>query len=122
MLRMPAAACHLSQGLHVAAWTAIAQGRTCSGLVFLLVHSDSAAAGLTCILPCPTGSGATPEGLRPFLDLLDVETKETTRLWQSSPPYLESLASLLSDRDGQTIRCAPWLCCCAAASVRLGEA
>lgn len=50
------------------------------------------------------GSGATPEGLRPFLDLLDVQTKETTRLWQSSPPYLESLASLLSDRDGQTIR------------------
>jgi hypothetical protein len=43
------------------------------------------------------GSGASPTGNRPFLDLFDLETKEATRLWQSSPPYLESTGSILSD-------------------------
>lgn len=45
------------------------------------------------------GSGASPEGNRPFLDLLDLETKETQRLWQSSPPYLESTGSIMSDAN-----------------------
>jgi hypothetical protein len=31
------------------------------------------------------------------MDLLDLETKETQRLWESSPPYLESLGALMSD-------------------------
>jgi len=44
-----------------------------------------------------SGGGATPEGNRPFLDLMDLDSKETRRLWQSSPPYLESIGSIMSD-------------------------
>ena len=51
-----------------------------------------------------TGSGAGPEGNRPFLDVLDTETHETKRLWQSSPPYLEDLGSLLNDKHDQPIK------------------
>jgi len=46
-----------------------------------------------------SGQGASPEGNKPFLDLLDIDTKETTRLWQSSPPYLESVGSIMSDNN-----------------------
>eukprot|EP00775_Hariotina_reticulata_P003220 gene3220-3497_t len=45
------------------------------------------------------GQGASPEGNKPFLDLLDLETKETRRLWQSSPPFLESVSSIMSDNN-----------------------
>ncbi len=45
------------------------------------------------------GQGASPEGNRPFLDLLDLETKQSRRLWQSSPPYLESVGSIMSDNN-----------------------
>lgn len=45
------------------------------------------------------GQGASPEGNKPFLDLLDLDTKESTRLWQSSPPYLESVGSIMSDNN-----------------------
>lgn len=49
------------------------------------------------------GSGASEEGNekgwgnRPFLDLLDVDTKQKRRLWQSSPPFFESSGTLLVD-------------------------
>ena len=33
----------------------------------------------------------------PFLDVLDLDTKETRRLWQSSPPFLESVGSIMND-------------------------
>lgn len=46
-----------------------------------------------------SGTGASPEGNKPFLDLLNVDTMETTRLWQSSPPYLESVGSIMSDNN-----------------------
>jgi dipeptidyl aminopeptidase/acylaminoacyl peptidase len=36
-----------------------------------------------------TGAGASPEGDRPFLDELDLETKSTRRLWRSAPPHYE---------------------------------
>ena len=45
------------------------------------------------------GSGASPAGNRPFLDLLDLDTKETRRLWQSSPPFLEATGAIMSDAD-----------------------
>ena len=54
-----------------------------------------------------TGGGASPEGNRPFLDLLDVNTKETRRLWQSTPPFLEYPVNLLNDLDDRPIRQAP---------------
>jgi len=56
------------------------------------------------------GSGATPEGLVPFLDVLDLgpadsasdsssssSSMTSTRLWRSSPPNFESAGSILSD-------------------------
>ena len=52
---------------------------------------------------CTIGSGASPEGNKPFMDVLDTETHETQRLWQSSPPYLEDLGSLLNDKHEQPI-------------------
>ena len=36
------------------------------------------------------GLGASPEGNRPFLDVLDLSTKQSRRLWQSQAPYFES--------------------------------
>ena len=51
-----------------------------------------------------TGGGASPEGNRPFLDLLDVHTKETKRLWQSTPPFLEYPMNMLNDLDDRPIR------------------
>ena len=42
------------------------------------------------------GGGAGPDGSRPFLDYLDVDTGATTRLWRSAPPWYESTASILS--------------------------
>jgi dipeptidyl aminopeptidase/acylaminoacyl peptidase len=45
------------------------------------------------------GSGASPEGNRPFLDLLEVDSKETKRIWQSEPPFYEYTSSILSDLD-----------------------
>jgi hypothetical protein len=46
-----------------------------------------------------SGQGASPEGSRPFLDLLDLDTKQAQRLWQSSPPFLESVGSIMSDNN-----------------------
>ncbi len=47
------------------------------------------------------GAGASPTGSRPFIDRLDLATRETTRLWQSTPPLHEQPLALLganSDR------------------------
>jgi dipeptidyl aminopeptidase/acylaminoacyl peptidase len=45
------------------------------------------------------GGGASPEGNRPFLDVLDLDTRETRRIWQSAPPHYETISSILSDLD-----------------------
>jgi hypothetical protein len=45
------------------------------------------------------GTGASPEGNRPFLDLLDLDTRETRRLWQSSAPYYSQPGAIFNDRD-----------------------
>ncbi|KAK9828809.1 hypothetical protein WJX72_002171 [[Myrmecia] bisecta] len=52
------------------------------------------------------GTGASPEGNRPFLDVLEVDTGKTERLWQSSPPHLEYTSSLFCDLDDAPIRLA----------------
>ena len=36
------------------------------------------------------GSGASPEGNKPFIDILEVDTGATQRIWQSKPPFYES--------------------------------
>ena len=46
-----------------------------------------------------TGSGATPEGLRPFLRRFDLTTLETEELWRNTGEHLESVIDVLSD-DG----------------------
>ena len=43
------------------------------------------------------GSGASPEGDRPFIDRFDLSTKETTRLFRSEAPYYERPIQMLDD-------------------------
>ena len=43
------------------------------------------------------GTGASPEGNRPFLDLLDLDSEVSRRIWQSSPPFYETAGSIMSD-------------------------
>jgi dipeptidyl aminopeptidase/acylaminoacyl peptidase len=44
-----------------------------------------------------TGSGASPEGDRPFLDEFDTNSKKTNRLWRSEAPYYEYPVDLLNE-------------------------
>ena len=48
------------------------------------------------------GSGASPEGNRPFLDLFSLENGSSKRIWQSKPPFHEVASSILrySPDDG----------------------
>ena len=46
-------------------------------------------------------TGATPRGDRPFLDRFDLQTRETTRLFQCDEKSYESVVAMLSD-DGST--------------------
>lgn len=41
------------------------------------------------------GAGASPEGDRPFLDRLDLASKETSRLWRSEAPYYEYAVDMI---------------------------
>ncbi|PWN07876.1 alpha/beta hydrolase family protein [Rhodohalobacter mucosus] len=50
-----------------------------------------------------TGTGATPEGNRPFLRKYNLETGETTELWRSEAPYYEFIVTLLDDEGMQAI-------------------
>ncbi|TDB61803.1 alpha/beta hydrolase family protein [Arundinibacter roseus] len=47
-----------------------------------------------------TGQGASPEGDRPFVDLYNLQTKQTKRLWQSEAPYFERPISILDAAKG----------------------
>ena len=46
------------------------------------------------------GDGATPEGDRPFLDRLDLDTGEKTRLYRSPPDGLDRVLGFASSRSG----------------------
>ncbi|MDP9204308.1 MAG: prolyl oligopeptidase family serine peptidase, partial [Gemmatimonadota bacterium] len=48
------------------------------------------------------GSGASPEGDRPFLDRFDLTTQKTERLWQSAAPSYEQVLQVV-DRDAGRI-------------------
>ncbi len=48
------------------------------------------------------GAGASPEGNRPFVDRLDLGTKETTRLFRSDAPYFERPVQML-DPEGRRV-------------------
>jgi len=45
------------------------------------------------------GTGASEEGNKPFLSVLDLDTKETKQLWQSGPSFFETPGSILNDTD-----------------------
>lgn len=49
-----------------------------------------------------TGTGASPEGDRPFLDELDLASGKTKRLWRSEAPYFETPIEIL-DPKGQFV-------------------
>jgi dipeptidyl aminopeptidase/acylaminoacyl peptidase len=48
------------------------------------------------------GQGASPEGLRPFLDRLDLTTGTSERLWQCGAGAFESVIGLFDDRHAST--------------------
>jgi dipeptidyl aminopeptidase/acylaminoacyl peptidase len=45
-----------------------------------------------------TGPGGSPEGDRPFLDMLNLKSKKTKRLWRSNAPYYESAVRLVDKK------------------------
>ena len=52
------------------------------------------------------GSGASPEGNQPFLDLLQVDTKESRRIWQVGSCWFTGVKALRGRRQarGRTAR------------------
>ncbi len=48
------------------------------------------------------GSGASPEGVLPFLDRQNIDTLETERLWRCSSGSYETLAHVMSGSNAQT--------------------
>lgn len=50
-----------------------------------------------------SGRGASPSGVHPFLDRVDLGTQEATRLWQSKDPYYETLVKVLDPEATRTI-------------------
>ncbi len=50
-----------------------------------------------------TGTGASPEGNKPFLDKFNINTKKSDRIWQSKAPYYERIASILDIEKGDVI-------------------
>ena len=49
------------------------------------------------------GEGASPEGSYPFLDRLNLKTRETQRLWASEAPFYERPVALLDSDGGRFI-------------------
>ncbi len=49
------------------------------------------------------GSGASPEGDRPFIDEYRIKDGIITRLWRSEAPYYESVADILADEENLVI-------------------
>ena len=48
------------------------------------------------------GRGYSPDGIHPFIDRYDPETKASARMWQSADPYHESLVAFL-EPDGSRL-------------------
>jgi dipeptidyl aminopeptidase/acylaminoacyl peptidase len=49
------------------------------------------------------GTGASPEGSRPFLDRFDLDTKKATRLFRSAAPNYETVVDVLDARGTRLI-------------------
>ena len=50
-----------------------------------------------------SGRGASPDGVYPFLDSLNLQTQVTQRLWQCQDPYFEQIFAVLDDEAQQLI-------------------
>jgi dipeptidyl aminopeptidase/acylaminoacyl peptidase len=50
-----------------------------------------------------TGTGASPEGNRPFLRAMNIQTGETREIWRSQAPWFEQIVTLVSDDGSQFI-------------------
>lgn len=50
-----------------------------------------------------SGTGASPEGDRPFIDRFDLGTRQATRLWRSSAPTYETLVAAVDAERGTFI-------------------
>ena len=50
-----------------------------------------------------TGTGASPEGDRPFLDRIELATGKTQRLWRSAAPYYETVVAVLDERASRIL-------------------
>ena len=50
-----------------------------------------------------SGSGATPEGLRPFLRSWDLATLESEEIWRNDGEYLENIVDILDDSGSRFI-------------------
>ncbi|TVQ34112.1 MAG: S9 family peptidase [Wenzhouxiangella sp.] len=50
-----------------------------------------------------TGQGSSPEGDRPFVDRLDLDSGETERLWRSQSPWFEQPIAFLDAAAGQLL-------------------
>jgi dipeptidyl aminopeptidase/acylaminoacyl peptidase len=48
------------------------------------------------------GEGYSPQGNHPFLDLFDLETRSSSRLWESKDPFYESVGSFMCDGSGKS--------------------
>jgi dipeptidyl aminopeptidase/acylaminoacyl peptidase len=49
------------------------------------------------------GAGASPEGDRPFIDELDLATKQARRLWRSAPPHYDEFVAFLDPERTQML-------------------
>ena len=65
------------------------------GQPVLLLSPDSSAV-------FASGSGASAEGDRPFLDKIDLTTGKSQRLWRSEAPFYEEVAAVL-DNEGKRV-------------------
>jgi len=50
-----------------------------------------------------SGQGASPQGNRPFLDEMNLATAESKRLWQSQPPFYETMSQMVDDKPEKLI-------------------
>lgn len=50
-----------------------------------------------------SGQGASPQGNRPFLDEMNLATGESKRLWQSQPPFYETMSQMVDEKPEQLI-------------------
>ena len=69
--------------------------------VLMTIDSEGSSPGRKLLMQ---GQGATPEGYRPFLDVLDLATRDTRRVWTCEGAQYAKLGSLLNDEPGRTYR------------------